>query len=66
MSGLEAWMTGGRRVRNLILVQCPDCEEWTRVAAETEYGASEWDKDVCGGCGRTFTGNEKQEDDDGD
>ena len=59
-------MNGGCYRSTLLLVQCPDCAEWTRVVSETEYGASEWDKDVCGGCGRTFTGDESQEDDEPD
>lgn len=54
LPGYDAWATGGRYVKSLILVHCEECDQATPVVAETEYGAETWTPDECRHCGATF------------
>lgn len=63
LPGYDAWATGGRYRRELIAVRCDECDEWTPVTADTEYGATEWTPDECCRCGAPFTGDEDWHDD---
>jgi transcription elongation factor Elf1 len=65
MDRLDAWITGGRYTKDLLLVTCPGCEEDTPVTCETEYGMSTWEPMECKWCGRDFDGTEHFETDEG-
>jgi hypothetical protein len=59
---LDRYITGGRYRKEHGDVQCGECEEWTPVTAETDYGATEWSPAECKHCGHEFTGEERWED----
>ena len=63
LPGYDNWATGGRYHSAPIIVWCAECEEWTRVTAETDYGATDWDKDACDHCKAPFPDDAKWEDD---
>ena len=54
LPGYDAWATGGRYSKDLIRAHCDECEEWTPVTAESEYGAETWTPDECKYCGAPF------------
>ena len=51
LPGYDAWATGGRYSRELLVALCPECEEWSPVTAESEYGATTWTPEECPRCG---------------
>jgi hypothetical protein len=53
----------GRYSTSARLVECPDCREETLVQVETEFGHSYCDQDCCKHCGREFTGDEPERED---
>jgi hypothetical protein len=63
--GLDAHITGGRYSSCPMRVRCAECDEWTAVVAETEYGATTWTPEECGNpnCGAAFEGDEDWVDD---
>lgn len=61
MRGLDAWITSGRYSKEMLRVKCSECDEYTSVTAETEYGATDWDRDACFHCGAAFEGDEDTE-----
>ena len=55
---LDRYITSGRYSESLMLVTCSHCGDTTRVAAETEYGATTWSPEECGKCKEPFEGDE--------
>lgn len=65
LPGYDAWRTGGDYSKQLLVVLCPECDEWTPVKAETEYGSTYWTPEECKHCDHSFTGDETWESDEG-
>lgn len=57
----DRWATGGRYSKRTIGVLCPECEEWTTVTAEDEYGTTTWTPDECSSCRAPFPDNARVE-----
>lgn len=55
LNALDRWITGGRYSKALIRAYCEECEEWSPVTAESEYGATYWTPEECPTCGSEWS-----------